>query len=144
MKLKIKSKEYGLHWGLGAIKSGAEVFGINEDALFLDSIIREYEYNDKGEVEKVGKDLRVRPELVFGALLNWCDENDEKYDGNVTNFYNAYNDADQLAILEDYKKSKYNGKVVDEIFNEMLAKFPKIESDEPKKKATSKRQSKTS
>lgn len=144
MKLNIKSKEYGLHWGLECFKIASEIFSISRDVLFSDSIYREYEFNDDGSIKSVGKDIRVREEVIFGALINWCNENNEKFEATPSNFVNAYNDftkEQQQEILESFKKSMYVGEVVEDIFKELLSKIPKKEEAETVKKKASTRKS---
>ena len=140
MKIEIKGKEYGLHWGLGAIELASDVTEKTKDELFYNSLL----------VNSEMKVTAVSHEVMFGALLNWCEENDQKYDGTYINFVNAYNDLGKerhLEIVEIYKKSNYVSATVEEIFDEILAKIPPVETVEDngikKKKATTSKSSKT-
>ena len=138
MKIEIKGKEYGLHWGLGAIELASDVTEKSKDELFYNSLLV------NGEM----KATAVSHEVMFGALLNWCDENDIKYEGTYRNFVNAYNDLGKdrhLEIVEEYKKSNYVSATVEEIFEEILSKIPKSDSEgaNAKKKVTTNKSSKT-
>lgn len=126
MKIKIKGKEYGLHWGLGAIECASEVYKIDGNLLFLHAIDRDDEYNDDGEIIKLGAERDINKEIVLGAILNWCEENEVKVDFSVKNFTNAYNDFDQETrdeLKRLFKKSIQNGKVVEDIYNDIIAKL---------------------
>lgn len=139
MKITIKGKEYGLHWGLGAFESAGEVYDMDCNTLFLEAIAREYEYNEDGGIKSIGKEIGIHKEAVLGAVINWCDENDVKFDFTVKNFTNAFNDFTpelRKEILEDFKKSIYNGRIVEEIYNEIISQYnTSTETKEVKKKA---------
>lgn len=138
MKITIKGKEYGLHWGLGAIECASEIYEIPENTLFLESISRDYDIEDN-EIKSIGKEYGVIKEVVLGAIVNWCDENDVKVDFTPKNFTNAFNELtvdDRNTLLIEYKKSIYNGRVVEEIFDEILSKHVvKEDTNKVKKKA---------
>lgn len=141
MKLTIKGKEYGMHFGIGASEMAAEVFQEDVNDIFFNSVLIDL---------KTRKPLSVSNELVFGAVINWCDENEVKAEFTYTNFRNMYNDLDMKTrgeILELYNKSMHNGRVVSEIFDEILATYEESNKneEEPKKKVTrSKKSSVTS
>ena len=137
MKLKIKGKDYGLHFGIGATEIAANVFEKEEDEIFFNSILIDLETKEQ---------LGVSRELVFGAVANWCEENDEELGFSYRNFLNAFNELSPDAhkeILSVYKKAYHNGRVVEEIFAELLAAFEKDEKedDKPKKKPVRSRKS---
>src|SRR5690606_2383158 len=137
MKLKIKGKEYGLHFGIGATEIASSVFEKEEDEIFFNSILIDLETKEQ---------LGVSRELVFGAVANWCEENDEELGFSYRNFLNAFNELSPDAhkeILSVYKKAYHNGRVVEEIFAELLAAFEKDEKedDKPKKKPVRSRKS---
>ena len=136
MQVIIKDKEYGLHWGLGAVEISAEIFDLNPDTLLFNSIIFEIE----NEEVNFNKPVMVDNRLVFGAILNYCDQNDITFDLTYTKFRNAYNDFDlevHEQLVNDFKKSKYVGKIVEELLNEAIAKINPVE--EPKTTAKKKK-----
>lgn len=145
MKLTIKGKEYGLHFGIGAAEIAADVLSTEENPIdandvFFGSLIANLE---------TGEQMRVSLPLLFGAVLNWCDENDVKYEATFNNFRNAYNEFTpeyQKEILAEYRKSYHGGKIVGEIFDELLKSYETNKKEEPsKKKVTrSKKSSETS
>lgn len=139
MKITIKGKEYGLHWGLGAFESAGQVYDMDANFLFLEAIARDYEHNEDGSIKSIGKEIGINKEIVLGGVINWCEENDVKFDFTVKNFTNAFNDFSKelrKEILEDFKKSIYNGEVVEDIYNEIISKYnTNTETTEPKKKA---------
>lgn len=140
MKLKIKGKEYGMHFGIGATEIASGVFEKDEDDIFFNSVLINMETK-----EQIG----VSRELVFGAIVNWCEENDVEVEFSFRNFLNAFNEISpevHKEILSAYKKAYHNGRVVEEIFAELLAAFEKDgnEEEKPKKKpARSRKSSKT-
>lgn len=139
MKLTIKGKEYGLHFGLGAMEMSADIFERDPGEVFANSIVLADDTMDKMDISK---------EFVFGALLNWCDENDVKYEGTYGNFRNAFNDltADvKKELLALYRKSIHNGRVVEDIFDEIIATYQlsakEDDGKDSKKKVTRTRKS---
>lgn len=146
MKLTIKGKEYGTHWGLGAFESASDIYGINENDLFLDSILREVVRDDEGAITSVGEEFGVSKQALLGAVVNWCDENNETVEftpKQFTNFYNDLTQADRDGILVEFKKSIYNGKTVESIFDDILklysATSEEVEAKVVKKKATTRK-----
>lgn len=147
MQVTINDKSYGLHWGLGAFEIASEIFDFSADFIFNNAVI--YEQKD-GEIN-FDNPLMVANQAVFGAIINYCEQNDEKLDLTYAKFRNAYNDFDlelQKEILEDFKKSKYVGHVVSDLLDEAMAKLSgdkKSDVSEPlkKNKATSRKSSKT-
>lgn len=131
MKLTIKGKEYGMHFGIGASEMAAEVFGQDPNDIFFNSLM----------VDKDLKPISPSTEIVFGAIINWCEENGETVDFTYTNFRNAYNDLSldkRGELLKLYQSSMHNGRVVSEIFEEILATYEQAnkKEEEPKKKVT--------
>lgn len=145
MQVTIKNKEYGLHWGLGAFEIASEVFEIPADVLFMDSLM----YKLKDDVDEIDyeKPLRVREQVIFGAIVNHCEENDIAVDFTYSQFRNAYNEFDEethTKLISEFKKSKYVGKVVSELLDEAMSKMAEPKKDDvKKKKVTSRRSSKT-
>lgn len=139
MKLTIKGKEYGLHFGLGAMEMAADIFERDPGDIFANSIVLADDTLDKMDISK---------EFVFGALLNWCDENDVKYEGTYTNFRNVFNELTpdvKKELLSIYRKSIHNGRVVEDIFDEIIATYQlsakEDEGKNNKKKVTRTRKS---
>lgn len=147
MQIVIKGKEYGFHWGFGAILMASEIFDKDADTLFGLSLL--YANDDNGDID-VTKPTFVSHEVAFGAVLNWCHMNDIDVDFTYYQFINTYNDLgedDIKAIAKSYYKSKYNGRLVEDIFKEIQAKYDaavkETETPSKKKPATSKRKSAT-
>lgn len=140
MQITIKDKQYGLHWGFGAVLIASEVLEKDADSIFFNSIF--FSLDDKGELD-LNKPVSVSSDILFGAITNWCLDNEVSQDFTYHQFINAFNEFDenfQEIIAKDYYASKYKGKVVESIFNEMIAKSTDDNSaKEPvkKKKVTS-------
>lgn len=141
--MKLREKEYGLHFGLGAFEIASEIFDVNADLLFSDSML----YKMVDEKPDYKNPVMVRKEVVFGALVNWCEDQNEKLEITYSQFRNEYNDFTEeqhKEIVNQFKKSKYVGKIVEELLEEVLAKMTEpSEPTQKKKKATLKVSSKT-
>lgn len=136
MKLLVESKEYGFSFGLGAYLKASTVFDEDEDTLFNNSAIFNF---TNGEV------LGISYKVVFGSLLQWCAVNKVKFESDFDQFVESYNNItveQNKEIIELFKKSKYNHRIVEDIFEEHIALFkveePKEDVKVVKKKATSK------
>jgi hypothetical protein len=145
MKLTIKGKEYGLHFGIGAAEIAADVLSTEEKPIDANDVF----FNSVLIDLQTGGQQGVSLALLFGAVLNWCDENDVKYEGTFSNFRNAYNEFSpeyQKEILAEYRKAYHGGKLVGEIFDELLKSYETNKPTESsKKKVTrSKKSSETS
>ena len=130
-----------MHFGIGATEIAAGVFEKDEDDIFFNSVLINLETKEQ---------LGVSRELVFGSIVNWCEENDEEVGFSYRNFLNAFNELSpelHKEILSVYKKAYHNGRVVEEIFSELLAAFEPEKKDEgvatKKKPVRSRKSSKT-
>lgn len=147
MQITIKGKNYGFNWGFGAILMASDVFEKDADYLFNYSLL--YGHDENGELD-INKPTFVSHEVAFGAIINWCHMNDVEVDFSYYQFINTYNDLDEdelKDIAKSYYKSKYNGRVVEDIFKEIQAKIDaekEATGVKPKKKSvTSKKKSET-
>ena len=136
MKLLVESKEYGFSFGLGAYLKASTVFDEDEQKIFDNSALIKY---DTGEV--VGISYKV----AFGGLLQWCALNKVKFDSDFDQFVHSYDNMTEEQnnkVIEMFKKSKFNHRLVEDIFDEhfsiLKVEEPKEEAKVDKKKATSK------
>jgi hypothetical protein len=106
MKINIGGKERGLQFGLGAIEIYCETMFC--DLLGLDMI-------GKFGMEQA----RAIGTLIYAALANYADLNDEPIDFNVRKVQSWIDDLPQSdfeAIMEDFRKSKFLGKSLEDHF----------------------------
>lgn len=129
MRLRINEKEYRLVWGLPAISQFCENVGHENDLekafdIAFPSGATEY---------PVLKTLKARLELIYAAIQVGCELDRSELDLTMVELQNFIDNAEQDivdTIFEDFFKSKYMGKAVEEYLFESVK-----EEDAPKKKS---------
>lgn len=127
MKLKIKNKEYGLQWGTGAFEICCDTLGIDLADIDL-GIAR--------------NDQKIWINLVYAAIQNWCELQDEPVECEVTyRKLQAWIDtADNKIgkeITESYLSSMYRGKTMQQHYESLMSDDNEEEPTRAKKKSRS-------
>lgn len=108
MKLTINGKEYGLHWGLGAIEIYCDTMNCDIDGL------------DKAIIsERVIDKLKAINNLTLAAIQNWCELKEIDFDLTYRGFQSWLSEQSQSIadnIIADWKQSNIAGKTVAEYY----------------------------
>ncbi|MDR2274348.1 MAG: hypothetical protein LBF27_25800 [Sphingobacterium sp.] len=133
MKLTIKEKEYNLVWGLPAISQFCENLGHTDDLEKAFDIAFPINPSDY----KILQTVKARLELVFAAVQVGCELENTQVDFTMMELQNFVDNADQKlidSVFEDFFKSKYMGRSVEEYLFESVK-----EEDAPKEDKTVKK-----
>lgn len=107
MKVTINEKEYGLHWGMGAIEIYCDAME-TDLATALDLLAMPNKDQNKATVN-----------LFLAALQNYAEINDLQFDLNYRKLQAWLDEADPntvSTIVTDFNKSKYLGRTMYEHF----------------------------
>jgi len=129
MKLTINEREYNLVWGLPAISQFCENVGHADDLEKAFDIA--FPVNDSDY--KILKTVKARLELIYAAIQVGCELAKEDCDLSILELQAFVDTADQGTlnnVFEDFFKSKYMGKSIEEYLFESVK-----EEDAPKKKS---------
>lgn len=126
MKLEINGNQYGLQWGTGAFEIACEKLNMSVNEVLLGVA-----------------DNKVILTLAYSAIQNWYELQDET---NVLPFsyrqFQAWLDEQdqQVAadIVKDFYKSKYEGKVMEDRYNELIELLNQNNPEAAKKKVVKK------
>lgn len=109
MKINFGGKDRGFQWGMGCIERYCELMGGDLETLF--------------ELDQTGlRKARATVNLLFAALQNYAELNDEVIDFNYAKIQDWMDTADRsttAAIMEDFTKSRLLGRTVQEYFDDM-------------------------
>jgi hypothetical protein len=128
MKLLINEKEYGLSWGMGAIRRYCAIMDCDIDGL--DKAI----LSDR----EVDRQFAITV-LIFSALQNWCAIEDVEFNLSIPKLEDWLSNTDQKtfdAIMRSWKDSKYFDKTIGQYyFGEGPAEQTELQAKTSKKKS---------
>lgn len=129
LKVKIQDKEYGFQFGTGAFEICCDNLGVDIHEL---------------QIQILNGNSKALNSLAFAAIQNWCELQSPEVSVDFT--YRQYqlwlDEADHatgLAIVDAYKKSMYEGKTMQERYDEVIAAANGVEEEQPKKKSRSRK-----
>lgn len=123
MKINIGGQERGLQFGFGAVEIYCET---------MDCDLKGLDY--------IGTECKEQPRaigtIIYAALVNYADLNDELVDFSVRKVQLWLDELPQAgfeAIMEDFRKSKFLGKAIEQHFADSID----VEDDTTKSKKKS-------
>lgn len=133
MKLKINEKEYRLVWGLPAISRFCE--NVNH----ADDLEKAFDlaFPSEGGKYPMLKTIKARYELIYAAIEVGCELDRVENDLTMLDLQHFIDNADQEVvdrIFEDFFKSKYLGKAVEDYLFESVTQ-EEAPSGKPEKKS---------
>lgn len=130
MKLKINEKEYRLVWGLPAISRFCENVNLADDLEKAFDLAF-----PSGAVDyPIIKTIKARQELIYAAIQTGCELDRVEMDLSMVELQHWVDNAEQAEVelvFEDFFKSKYLGKAVEEYL------FESVKQEDGPKEGTS-------
>lgn len=121
MQLEIKGNKWQLSWGSGALESLCNDLGIS---------LQDIEY------AVLDDDTTLLNKLTYAALTNGAEIMDISLDFNYKYFLAWLDEQPQemgVEIMNDFMKSKYLGKTMEDRFNEIIERInASAEANDPK------------
>jgi predicted PolB exonuclease-like 3'-5' exonuclease len=106
MKINFGGKDRGFQWGMGCLQKYCELMDCNVEGLDMVLI------NGKDQI-------KAATSLILAAMLNYSDLHEEITDYKYSDVQVWLDEAPQEtynSLMEDFKKSKYLGRSIEEYF----------------------------